>query len=117
MFAGKRLLIVEDEFFVARELEAFVEERGGKVVAMTGRLDEAMEAVDLELHGALVDVQLGPERSYPVIDKLKEAGVPVILMTGYNRRTLREDLRDGPIMPKPFQEQELERLAARVFGD
>jgi DNA-binding response OmpR family regulator len=112
---GKRLLIVEDEYFIAMELTDFVEERGGEVVATTGQLHEALQAAQQQLHGALVDVQLGEEQSFPLIQKLREAGVPLILMTGYNAKNLPEEVRDCPIMTKPFQEKKLEELAVRVF--
>lgn len=109
---GKRLLVVEDEFLIARELAQFLEDQGAALAAMTGQLEAAQEPLD----GAVVDVQLGAEQSYPLIDRLRARGVPLIILTGYNQTTLREDLTGCPILAKPFQEREFERLAVQLFA-
>jgi len=115
LLKGKRLLIVEDEFIIAQEIANFVRDRGGEVAAMTGHLDQALKAADDGLHGALVDVQLGEVESYPVVEKLRGAGVPVILMTGYTTTNLREDMQDCPAVTKPFPQKKLEALVREVF--
>jgi len=119
LLKGKRLLIVEDEFIIAQEIANFVRDRGGEVAAMTGHLDQALKAADDglhgALHGALVDVQLGEVESYPVVEKLRGAGVPVILMTGYTTTNLREDMQDCPAVTKPFPQKKLEALVREVF--
>lgn len=113
--SSKRLLIVEDEYLVAMELAMAVEELGGEVAALAGRLSDAMEAAGQQIDGALVDVQLGSEKSFPLVEKLAAAQIPLILMTGYDPSVLPEDIRRHPRLAKPFVPAELERMARQVF--
>lgn len=113
--AGLRVLIVEDEFLVAYELETEMEELGAEVVKVAGLLSEALEAADGDIHGALVDIHLRDEDSYPLIDKLSAAGIPLILTTGYDLRTLPEPLRACPRVAKPFAPAQLQQMAQAVF--
>ena len=113
--SAKRLLIVEDEFLLAMELADAVEEMGAEIAALTGRLSEAMEAADALIDGALIDVQLGNEKSFPLVEKLNAAGIPLILMTGYDVNVLPEAMRQHPRLTKPFSPAQLEKISREVF--
>src|SRR3954466_10726776 len=52
---------------------------------------------------ALLDVQLEPGTAAPVAERLRAAGVPYALVTGYARRDLVDPVWQGvPHLPKPF---------------
>lgn len=112
---GKRLLIVEDEYLVAMELSTAMEDMGADVVGMTGSLAEALEMAKGPLDGALVDVQLGQDKSFALLDKLLAAGIPFILTTGYDVAVLPEHLRHCPRIAKPILPARLEKLVEQVF--
>jgi CheY-like chemotaxis protein len=113
---NKRLMVVEDEFLVATELAYALEEMGAEITAMTGHLAEAMKAADQQLDGALIDVQLGSEKSYPLVEKLSGAGVPFILITGYDTSALPEHMQELPRLDKPFAAEQLTQLAGSLFN-
>lgn len=115
LLSGKRLLIVEDEFFVAMELGQTMEDMGAEIVGIAGSLAEALEMADGVLDGALVDVQLRGEKSFPLVEKLLARDVPFILTTGYDEGVLPDSLRGCPRVAKPILPMQLQRLAEQVF--
>src|SRR3954465_8220409 len=83
--AGKRLLVVEDEYMVADDLAGGLGEEGAEVVGPAGTVEDALELVQLNrgrLDGAVLDVNLRDERVYPVADVLASRGVPFVLPPG-----------------------------------
>lgn len=112
----KRILVVEDEFLVALDLSDIVERLGAAEVRTAGTLGEALAAADERFDGAFVDVQLRDEKSFPVIEKLRAAGVPLILTTGYDPGTLPAHVGDLPRIAKPFAPTELRRAVEDAFG-
>lgn len=101
--AGLRILVVEDEPLVAMLIEDLLLELGCKVVGPAGTVAQALALADTRLDGALLDVNLGVEQSYPVADKLAADGVPFAFVTGYGRHGLTGQHTERPTIPKPFK--------------
>lgn len=101
---GRRVLVVEDEFMVGiaicRELESFGATIAGFCADVGNSLSciDAASAIDL----AIVDLNLGGDRSAPVVDALLDRGVPVILCTGYEASSVEDRFRSLPRCEKPF---------------
>ena len=114
--AGRRVLVVEDEALIAMNLQEMLDELGCVVVAAT-RVEEALAAVqDGGIDAVLLDVNLHGQPSFPVADALAARAVPFVFATGYGVHALREDLRDRPVLPKPFRMGELERALAGALA-
>ncbi len=115
--AGMRILMVEDEMLLAMSLKELLERSGCHVIAASS-ISRALAKLDKEtIDGALLDVNLGGERSYPVAEDLERRKVPFIFMTGYDSSAIDERWRrDRPIVHKPFDFSELARLVAPLFG-
>jgi CheY-like chemotaxis protein len=92
--AGRRILLVEDEYFIADDMVGYFESRGadivGPVASVRGALD--LLASTKHLDAAILDVNLFGELAYPVADALLERGVPFVFATGY----------DGAVIPSRF---------------
>lgn len=88
--SGRRILVVEDEYMLACDLQRELEDAGATVLGPVGRVDAAIDIIRLEvdINGAVVDVNLGGEMAYPVADLLIERGVPFVLTTGYDASAL-----------------------------
>jgi CheY-like chemotaxis protein len=83
---GRRVLIVEDEFLLAIELEALLKEKGCEVLGPALTVEGALAFVyGEESDFALLDVNLKGLRATPVAAALRERGVPFVLLTGYSR--------------------------------
>lgn len=106
--AGRRILIVEDDPFIALALEDMLSELGlvvaGSVRDVTAAL--AVAAVQ-EIDIALLDVNVGPEKVDPVADLLAGRGCPFIFATGQGRAGLPEAHSSRTIVEKPFYIDEL----------
>jgi len=105
----KRILVVEDEPFIAMGLEQLLPKLGYEVVGVASHLREALakaQAGDFDL--AVLDVNLGGELSYRVADVLLARGAPFLFCTAY------ADVAFGryanvPVLQKPFEKKALAR--------
>ena len=116
---GLRALVVEDEMLVCMDIEQMLEEFGCTVVGPAAKVSQALALVDAEhIDFALLDVNLGKERSFPIADRLASMNIPVLLSTGYAHLELPYDRL--PKIQKPFSEQQLrdclEELMASSAG-
>jgi DNA-binding response OmpR family regulator len=112
-----RILVVEDENFLAMELTWIVEDAGYSVVGPERSVAEtskmlAWNKVDL----ALLDVNIGGEMVFPVSKMLDMLGVPFVFITS-NSTLVPAEYRHRPLMTKPFRPQALLALILRVLAE
>lgn len=115
--AGRRILVVEDEYLVATALAEELADLGVDVVGPAPSVSRALALIhrtpDLDL--ALLDVNLGGEAVYPVADALSDRGVPIVLVTGYDRDAMPERYQDATTLQKPIGSRAvLEALRQRL---
>ena len=91
---GRRVLVVEDEFFIADELARDLAAMGAEIVGPAGTVEQAMRLLndDCCIDGAVLDIKLGAMMAYPVADELLARNVPVVFATGF----------DADILPRRF---------------
>lgn len=78
------VMIVEDELFVAMDLQDIIEDIGHQVDGPYMTVREALAAIDCQLPTcAILDVQLLDGEVYPAADRLKEASIPIIFHSGH----------------------------------
>ncbi|WP_192847127.1 response regulator [Aureimonas sp. AU4] len=113
--AGKCVLIAEDDLYIADELACTFKEEGAAVVGPFATLADAINAVATidALDGAVLDINLFGERTYPLVDKLRERGIPCVFATGYGRSTIPILYQHIPHHQKPFESQAIVRA---LFG-
>ena len=113
---GLCVLVVEDEFLLAMELEALLEQRGCRVLGPVPTIDRALAVLNRERPAvAVLDVNLKGKRATPVAAALRERGVPFVLVTGYSEGQLNEpELKGRPRLDKPLDRQKLLRILERV---
>jgi DNA-binding LytR/AlgR family response regulator len=116
--AGRRILIVEDEFLLALELERRVRAAGGAVVGPVGSVERALARMhDGRLDGALLAVDLNEQPITPLAAALRERGVPFILVTDDGDTAPDEPARRGtPLMTRGTSTAELHRAMMRAFA-
>lgn len=104
---GLRILVVEDNFLAAEACKQLLEMNGCDVVGPTGRVEAALALVGGEgLDGALLDINLAGESSFPIARALRERGVPFMFLTGYDDSALiPSDLRSARRLGKPIANQ------------
>ena len=101
--AGRRILLVEDEALVAMDLEMTLRDAGALVVGPCLRLRGAMDAIGAyELDGALLDIRLGRDETYPAADLLEWKGVGIVFHSAHaGGRALRDRYPRAGHCPKP----------------
>lgn len=105
--AGKRLLVVEDEFLVAAMLQEFLVNIGAIVIGPAHDVEHAMRLAQSEiLDGAILDVNVRGVRIDPVAAILVHRNIPFALATGYSGDILRQ-WKDVPVLAKPYGEDEV----------
>jgi two-component system, response regulator PdtaR len=107
---GLVVLVVEDEFLIAMDLEAMLREHGWRVLGPAATVAKALSLLeDGEMPDvALLDVNLKGETVVPVAEVLRERGVPIVLASAYNQAASMADMLAGaPNVGKPSQERHL----------
>jgi CheY-like chemotaxis protein len=115
--AGKRVLVVEDESLISLLIEEFLGELGYHVVGTAADLEQALTmSRTLDLDFVVLDLNLDGELSYPIAKVLRERGVPFLFATGYGLAALPQELRDVPVLAKPFRREELDAALRQAAG-
>lgn len=99
---GKKVLVVEDEFLVALDLEAELEESGAKVTCAS-TLSQATGCAERgDFDAVVLDLNLHGEKSYPLADLLQKRSVPFLFHTGQGEKSLLGQRYPGvPVCNKP----------------
>ena len=115
--AGTRVLVAEDEFLVVLGLEEDLRAHGFVLVGPFATLAEVRVAVACERFDmALLDINLGGEMIFPVVDDLKARGTPIIFLSGYNSGAVPERYRDSLRLDKPYDPARLIAALNDVAG-
>ncbi|MGZ2383740.1 response regulator [Rhizobium brockwellii] len=117
----QRVLIVEDEFLIALDLEATVEGMGMQVAGLANDCEQALRLAPLA-DIALVDVNLADGPTGPEIGRrlAQEHGIAVVFMSG-NPEVVADGVKGAvgvvqkPVLPSVV-EQLVKYLAARRVG-
>lgn len=108
------VLVVEDEVFLAMELETALIEGGFRVLGPAASVKDALDLLGGECpDAAVLDFNLGREKVTPVALQLKSLGVPFVLASASSTAELSRYavLADIPNLGKPT---DLMRLVAAV---
>ena len=111
---GRRLLLVEDEYMIAADLALSLEHYGVEVVGPAGSVEDALALIEADraIDAAVLDINLGGERVYPVAEALVRRGVPFVFATGYDAWAVPPAYAEAPRCEKPVDVGALARLLA-----
>jgi CheY-like chemotaxis protein len=113
--AGLRVLVVEDEYLVALEMEEMVRDLGGTVVGPAGRLDRALRLVDeAEIDVAVIDLNMDGKSTMPLLELLGRRHIPFIIVTGYERGAVPQAMQPVAFLSKPVSPAGLKAAAAQL---
>lgn len=115
--AGIHVLVVEDEFLVALELEHMLDRQGCVVVGPVPSVERALALIREQApDAAILDVNVDGGRVTPVAEALQAQEVPYVLATGYGASAFPEAaLYQAPRVNKPVVENELIRVLASAL--
>jgi CheY-like chemotaxis protein len=113
-FDGLRVLVVEDEPVVAMCLEDILEELGCVTIGPASRLCEGLALAEQGgLDAAILDINLGGERSTAIARALQARRIPFAFASGYGAAP--EGFGEAiPLIEKPYREAEIATALRRL---
>ena len=117
LLEGLRILVVEDNLLLAEVTKLLLEDSGCQVVGPAGWLQGGLELAEHEpLDGALLDINLHGEMSFPIAGVLSARGVPFVFVTGYEDRSIVPlAYRSAPRLDKPVADERLIEVLVAAF--
>lgn len=115
LLSGLKDLVVEDVFMLAQDLADQLSGAGCTVIGPVPTVQQALDQADsTALDGAVLDVNLRGDRSFPLAEQLARDGVPFIFLTGYDSVTVFPDqFRDAQKLTKPVDYKMLVEAVSR----
>lgn len=106
ILSGRRVLVVEDEYFQADDMAHLLRALGAEVVGPVSEMEDALELLDTGRPVALavLDINLKGEMIYPAADKLRSRAIPFIFTSGYDRGPIPDQYRDILLLEKPIDD-------------
>lgn len=116
--AGRRILVVEDEYLIADNIRMMLEDLGYDVVDLVSTIPDAITAInDQLLDAVLLDANLAGTSSAPIAVELAKHRLPFIVVTGYGSLELScQTLQDAPRVNKPFTPDSLSVALGTVLA-
>ena len=114
-FAGRHVLVVEDDFFIADDLVASLEAVGATIVGPVASVRDAMDLIGRgeRLDGAVLDINLQGEMAFPVADALKARAISFVFATGYDPSIVPARFAGVVTCEKPF---DADKVARAMWG-
>jgi CheY-like chemotaxis protein len=114
---GCRVLVVEDEYFLADDIARALSAMGAEIVGPIGEIGEAGRVVNqaARIDGAVLDINVRNESVFPVARLLRARRVPFVFASGYGGDSLDADFVDAPLWEKPLDVQGMLRALARMM--
>lgn len=114
--SGKRILIVEDDFLIGASLSDFLTRYGCIVSGPVFSVKDAVEVMDRRaLDGAVLDYRVQDGPSLAVAQRLRQDGVPFVIVTAYQREHLPAELQSVPYLAKPILPEMLMEVISRTW--
>ncbi|MBR0800935.1 response regulator [Bradyrhizobium jicamae] len=98
-----RVLVVEDEYFLANDLRIALTSLGAEVMPLAGDLHDAREQIARSgFDIGILDIDLRGDNSFALADELKRREIPFIFSTGYGSELIPARFAGVPRWEKPF---------------
>ncbi|TPI63426.1 response regulator [Mesorhizobium sp. B3-1-3] len=110
-------LIIEDEYLIACDVADGLRALGFEVACVASERAAATWLDDNRPDLAIIDIQLLDGQRGTAAARLKEAGVPFVVHSGYDPAFQSAVFHGAPFLPKPAPIRHLVELASRLIGD
>lgn len=115
MLRDKHILVVEDDTLIAMMVEDYLDDLGARVVGPALTTQQALKLIDEHpVDAAILDVNLGAERSDSVAHRLRNRGIPFVFATGYGTHAV-EGLGESEVIAKPYRQEHLASALQRAL--
>ena len=113
--AGLRVLVVEDDYFIADEICTTLRDGGAEVLGPAPDIEHGLNLAKNErLDCAVLDINLHGDLAFSLAGELRKRGTPSIFATGYDQSVLPGAFSDSVRLEKPIHLGELLRAVRSV---
>ncbi|WP_051988247.1 response regulator [Bosea sp. UNC402CLCol] len=116
--AAVRVLIVEDDPFIAMDIEMAVAEQLGEAAELivVESVAQAWRAAAGQLSCALLDIDVVDGKTFEVADTLRKTGIPFAFVSGSAPQEVPKPLRQARFLRKPFSTREVVAFVMAAIG-
>jgi DNA-binding NtrC family response regulator len=108
-----RILLVEDEYYIADDLRRALGNEGAMILGPFASVDPASAAARAaELDCAVLDLNLQGELSFALYEELAARGVPLVVVSGYDRTSIPPQFAGITLLSKPVDTDRLVQCVA-----
>jgi CheY-like chemotaxis protein len=103
---GLTVLVIEDEYLIASDVQRMVEDAGAAQVLLAGSTATALACLadPHQIDVCILDLKLGDEDGRPLAQELLTRGIPFVVATGMG---IEADLPGVPIVHKPYTDTQV----------
>lgn len=111
-----RILIVEDDPFIAMDIESAVSEKLGDEVELivVESVSQARRAADMPIACALLDINVVGGTTFGLAASLRARGTALAFVSGSAPSDVPAELRDVRFLRKPFSTSEIARFVSKA---
>ena len=115
---GLRILVLEDEFLIAMDVEQLCRDYGaGDVVIARDLAEIDRKNVASQFDAAIVDLMLGGASTLDFASGLRKSGVPFVFASGYSDADeIKASFPDVRLVAKPYSGDDLIGAVAAACG-
>ncbi|UCI10681.1 response regulator [Mesorhizobium sp. B1-1-8] len=103
---GARILIVEDEFFIADDIARYFAGLGAEILGPVSSVAGARPFAE-RADAAVLDINLNGTYVFAIADRLVERGIPFVFFSGYERNIIPPRLEHIASLLKPAGREEI----------
>jgi CheY-like chemotaxis protein len=116
--ASRRVLVVEDEYLIAKRFAGELAKLGIETVGPAGTVAQALALIAHgdHLDGATLDIKVRDDKVFAVADALQARGVPFVFATGYDQEAIPDRYRHVVRCQKPLDPAQVVRALFSESG-
>lgn len=98
-------------------IEGMLTDLGCESVTAAATVDKALALIDAQVFdAAILDMNMNGNTSKSVAEALVARGVPFVYCTGNDGHTIKDAYHDGPVLKKPFKDEQLAEILTRLLS-
>ncbi|MGN7161469.1 response regulator [Sphingomonas sp. SAFR-052] len=112
------ILVVEDEYLLARDLQIELEDAGAIVIGLEGSSESALDKIrnTVKIDAVILDLNLGGKNAFGVADELMARQIPFIFASGYDNYDAMLRYPAAINCMKPYSAERVIRLLKQVLA-
>ena len=117
--ARPRFLIAEDNYLMAQEVGDFIRRCGYDVAGAVPSVEAGLALLaEGPVQGAVIDIDLAGEPSYPICEELSARGLPFAFLSAYSSAIalIPDAFRHAPQLGKPIEPMQFELALHQMVG-